>query len=114
MATKSKPKPKAGANGVALPPTEVLTLAEAAAYLRVPEAGLRADAEAGRVPGRRVGGEWRFSRQALIDWLGTAQPPPLNQRQLSAIGAFKDDDTLPAMVEEIYRQRRADPVGGKP
>ena len=31
---------------------------------------------------------------------------------LAVIGAFKDDETLEPMVEEIYRERKRNPVGG--
>jgi excisionase family DNA binding protein len=51
------------------PPAEVLTLAEAAELLRAAEAVVAALAEAGELPGRRVGGEWRFARRALVAWL---------------------------------------------
>jgi excisionase family DNA binding protein len=47
----------------------VLTLAEAAARLRVTEAVLQQAAQAGEVPARRVGPEWRFAEQGLINWL---------------------------------------------
>ena len=58
-----------------IPPAagEVLTLAEAATFLRVDEASLEADANADRVPGRRVGGEWRFHRAGLTHWLATGR-----------------------------------------
>ena len=48
---------------------EVLTLQEAARYVRVSEKTLREMAKAGRVPSQRVGREWRFLRQALEEWL---------------------------------------------
>lgn len=47
----------------------VLTLDEAAELLRVTPAALEAGAEAGDVPARRLGEEWRFRRDALLDWL---------------------------------------------
>jgi excisionase family DNA binding protein len=52
------------------PGTEVLTPGEAAELLRVDERELLAEATAGEVPGRAIGGEWRFSRPALLAWLG--------------------------------------------
>jgi excisionase family DNA binding protein len=55
------------------PPPEVLTLPEAAALLRLEEVAVRAAADAGELPGRRVGEEWRFSRSALLAWLGAPQ-----------------------------------------
>ncbi|HWD66192.1 MAG TPA: helix-turn-helix domain-containing protein [Solirubrobacteraceae bacterium] len=48
----------------------VLTLEEAASMLRVPAGELEAAAAAGDVPGRRIGAEWRFAREALVAWLG--------------------------------------------
>jgi excisionase family DNA binding protein len=48
---------------------EVLTLAQAAALLQVDAAEVAALAEAGELPGRRIGGDWRFPRAALLDWL---------------------------------------------
>jgi hypothetical protein len=74
MPKATKP-PKPTANGTAAPP-EVLTLPEAAAFLRVPEAGLKADADAGRVPGRLVAGEWRFVKATLLAWLGEYESVP--------------------------------------
>jgi hypothetical protein len=112
MAAKSKTKPTA--NGVPTPPGDVLTLAEAAAFLRVPEAGLRQDAEAGEVPGRRIAGEWRFGRAALLTWLSGAETPNEARKKsmLAVAGSFADDETLMPMVEEIYRERKRNPVGG--
>jgi excisionase family DNA binding protein len=52
------------------PVPDVLTAEEAAALLQVEPADLVALAEAGRVPARRIGEHWRFSRPALLDWLG--------------------------------------------
>ena len=48
----------------------VLTLDEAAELLRTDPAVVTELAEAGELPGRRVGGEWRFARAAVLDWLG--------------------------------------------
>jgi len=48
---------------------DVLTLAEAAAYLRVPEAELLHLVEADDIPAQKIGGEWRFLKKALAEWL---------------------------------------------
>jgi|SRR5829696_4707668 len=48
---------------------EVLTPAQAAALLQVDAAEVVALADAGELPGRRIGGEWRFPRAALLEWL---------------------------------------------
>jgi hypothetical protein len=73
----SKPRPsnKAELNGKPVPSgDEILTLDEAAAFLRVSKDGLRTEAVDGKVPGRQVAGEWRFSRVALLNWLGQLEP----------------------------------------
>jgi excisionase family DNA binding protein len=114
MATKAKAGKKgpASANGVPASP-DVLTLAEAAAFLRVPNEVLVREAESGRVPGRKLGSEWRFGRAKLLDWLAQPEPGGAGGRKSmsSVIGAFKDDETLEPMVEEIYRQRKQHRVG---
>ena len=51
------------------PLPDVLTPGQAAELLQVPEDELLALAEAGSVPGRRIGDRWRFSRPALVEWL---------------------------------------------
>ena len=56
---------------------EVLTLAEAAAFLRVPEADVVRMVGPRGLPGRLIGSEWRFSRTALDDWLRTPPSPPV-------------------------------------
>ena len=125
MAAKSKPATKSAAVNGPSPESVggVLTLAEAAALLRVPEEGLRTDAEAGRVPGRLVAGEWRFIKSTLLEWLSSegqqrpepqwsggpirkANPVHLNQGFLDAIGAFAHDESLEPLIQDIYRHRK--------
>jgi excisionase family DNA binding protein len=48
---------------------EVLTPSEAAAFLRVTVDQLMEEATAGRVPARKIGAEWRFSKSGLEQWL---------------------------------------------
>ncbi len=48
---------------------EVMTLEEAARFLRVSPAELSQLADWRQVPGHRVGAYWRFSRTALLAWL---------------------------------------------
>ena len=50
-------------------PPEVLTVADLASWLQVDENAVAELAEAGELPGRRLGGEWRFARDAVLDWL---------------------------------------------
>jgi excisionase family DNA binding protein len=53
------------------PPPEVLAVAQLAEWLQVDEATITELAESGELPGRRLGGEWRFSRAAVLEWLGS-------------------------------------------
>jgi excisionase family DNA binding protein len=59
---------------------EVLTLEEAAELLRLPSKSVEAIAAAGELPGREIGGEWRFSRKSILRWLAgepvTGEGPP--------------------------------------
>jgi excisionase family DNA binding protein len=48
---------------------EVMSLGELAQWLEVDEETVRSLAEAGELPGRRLGDEWRFARAAVLDWL---------------------------------------------
>src|SRR5205823_11085181 len=102
---KGKPEPQpAAVNG---PWGEVLTLAEAAAYLRLPEGEvLRAVREQG-LHARQVVSEWRFLKSAIDQWLRTG-PQPLSNKEawLALAGAWKDDPTVDALLEEIHKWRR--------
>ncbi len=86
-------------------PQAVLTLSEAAAYLRVTPKQLDGQAEAQRIPGRRVAGQWRFLRSALDDWLRCASNASGNDAFLALAGAWKDDPDLPEIVADAYRRR---------
>ena len=54
------------------PRPDVLTPDQAAELLQVTAEEVVALAEAGELPGRRIGEHWRFSRPALIEWLAGA------------------------------------------
>ena len=57
-------------------PAEVMTLAEAAAFLRLDESAVEQSATQGELPGRCIAGEWRFAHAALLAWLaGTSSVP---------------------------------------
>lgn len=55
-------------------PPEVMTPREAGDFLQISERNLIELAEAGQVPGRKLGPEWRFSREALVHWLAGDKP----------------------------------------
>ena len=48
---------------------DVMTVTELAAWLQVDEAAIAELAESGDLPGRKLAGEWRFARDAVLDWL---------------------------------------------
>jgi excisionase family DNA binding protein len=54
--------------------SEVLTVEQAAELLQTDADAVRELADAGELPGRRIGGEWRFLRRAVLAWLGGAAP----------------------------------------
>jgi excisionase family DNA binding protein len=53
---------------------EVLTLEQAAALLHLHPRTVSALARAGKLPGRKVGKQWRFARARLVEHV--AQPTP--------------------------------------
>ncbi len=50
-------------------PPEVLTVQGAADLLQLEKKVVLEMAEAGKLPGRKLGTEWRFSRSAILAWL---------------------------------------------
>jgi excisionase family DNA binding protein len=98
----------AGPNG---PATEVFTLGEAAAYLRLSEADVVALVHSQNLPGRFTGSEWRFLKSAIQQWLSTASSTPQSRKeaQLALAGKYKDDPDLLRICEEAY-QRRGRPM----
>jgi len=55
---------------------DVLTLNEVAEYLRIPRSTVYKLAQEGRIPGQKVGRQWRFHRAVLDRWLGDEQQLP--------------------------------------
>ena len=48
----------------------ILTVDEAAEYLRIPKSSLYKLAKEGKIPCQKVGRHWRFHREAIDEWLG--------------------------------------------
>ncbi len=110
--SRAQPQPPSVlANG---PLGEVLTLAEAAAYLRLPEAEVAGLVHTQGLPGRSVAGEWRFLKAAIQHWLASVSPTWEMRKAaiLELAGKYKDDPDLDAIVEEAYR-RRGRPIAGR-
>jgi len=51
----------------------VLTVDQLAELLQVDAKTVRSLAAKGELPGRKLGRHWRFSRQAVLDWLATPE-----------------------------------------
>jgi excisionase family DNA binding protein len=56
-------------SGRDIPGAEVLTLPEVAAYLRVPQEAILELIADGTIPAQKIGGEWRFLKGAVVEWL---------------------------------------------
>jgi excisionase family DNA binding protein len=52
-----------------LAPPDVLTVAQLAEWLQVNAQAIEELADEGELPGRKLAGEWRFAREAVLDWL---------------------------------------------
>lgn len=52
---------------------DVLTIEQLAELLQIDEKTVRALASKGELPGRKLGRQWRFSRQAVLEWLATPE-----------------------------------------
>ena len=84
---------------------EVLTLTEAAAYLRLPESEIVRLAQMQDLPGRLAGTEWRFLKTAIQQWLSTPQLKCNKEAWMALAGAWKDDQYAEEELKEIYRRR---------
>jgi excisionase family DNA binding protein len=52
---------------------DVVTVEQLAELLQVDEKTVRSLAAKGDLPGRKLGRHWRFSRQAVLEWLATPE-----------------------------------------
>ena len=50
-------------------PPDVLTVDQLAEWLQVDPSAVAELADSGELPGRKLGGEWRFAREAVLAWL---------------------------------------------
>jgi len=52
---------------------QVMTLEELATYLKVPKSTLYKAVQEGRIPGQKIGKQWRFAKAAIDQWLAAQQ-----------------------------------------
>jgi excisionase family DNA binding protein len=92
---------------------EVLDVREAATLLGIGEDVVAEEAANGNLPGRRIGGQWRFARAHLLEWLrgdaeqGDAELPSGRraadgQQKLDALLASQPDEP-PTPAEQAAR-----------
>ena len=70
---------------------DVLTLEEAAEYLRLPKETIERQAVQGQITGRRIEDTWRFLKAAIDDWLRSYDSRILLLQQA---GALANDKTV--------------------
>ena len=107
---RTKAKPKQGTQPLPSdeqPSGEVLTLSEAALYLRITEAAVLRGVEEQALPARRMGSEWRFLKPAIRQWLAAGSPTWEKRKAaiLELAGKYKDDPDLEQIVADAYQRR---------
>jgi excisionase family DNA binding protein len=97
--TKSQPSWPALPNG---PMPDVLTLTEAAAYLRLPEAEVMNLIREKGLPAQQAGSEWRLLLAGIRDWLrmGTARKSS-KEAWMELAGVWRDDPHFQDLLREI-------------
>jgi excisionase family DNA binding protein len=55
--------------GAHVMPEEIMTLKEVAEYLKLAEKTAYRLAAEGKIPGFKVGGSWRFKKEAIESWI---------------------------------------------
>lgn len=105
---RMKPKPgRAGPAPARGPTGDVLTLSEAAVYLRLPEADVLRLVEEQGLPARRLGNEWRFLLAAIRSWLSMGAPPKSNKEAwMELAGVWRDDPYFYELLHEMEKGRR--------
>jgi excisionase family DNA binding protein len=69
---------------------EIMTIGEAAQYLRISSSSLYKLAQSGRVPCQKVGCHWRFCREAIDRWLEQSRPIAGNEEFEENGNAFQN------------------------
>ncbi len=54
-------------------PDIIMTVKDVAAFLKLAESTVYRLAQEGTLPGRKIGGTWRFSREQLLAWFYQSQ-----------------------------------------
>jgi excisionase family DNA binding protein len=60
---------------------EIMTPREAADYLSIHVRTIYRLVKNGEIPGRKIGGSWRFKKDALDEWLSGNERPLVEEKQ---------------------------------
>lgn len=58
-------------------PDAIMTVKELANYLKLAESTVYKLAQEGEIPGRKIGGNWRFSLEQINKWMAGEEPPAI-------------------------------------
>ena len=72
------------------PDREIMTIEEAAQLLGVSVKTFNKVLHTQSIPARKIGREWKFSRQALIDWIGEGRSDEFYRESEARNGIKKD------------------------
>jgi excisionase family DNA binding protein len=82
---------------------EILTMEEAAEFFGVSIKTFIKLLKEEKVPGRKIGREWRFSRQALIEWLAMGDSQAYSAREASEVETKEFFNEVAPDWEELRR-----------
>lgn len=86
---------------------EIMTIEEAAELLRVSIKTFNKVLHTESIPARKVGREWKFSRQALIKWVGDGRSDEFYESSNGARGSSRNTGEIePAGRRESASSRR--------
>src|SRR5215216_6380871 len=88
---------------------EVLNVDQAAEFLGFSAYTVREKARSGEIPGRKVGREWRFSREQLLEWLRAGKAPTRRGFVIEVVEDVEGD----GYVATVEGQEGASNVVGK-
>jgi excisionase family DNA binding protein len=61
--------------------SDILTVDEAAAFLKIPRSSVYKLAQQGKLPGQKVGRHWRFYRPRLVSMIAGEMPPEIGEAE---------------------------------
>ena len=71
---------------------EILNIEEAAALLGVSARTFNKVLHSEEIPARKIGREWKFSRSALIQWVGEGRSTDFYREEKTRAAAFTEPD----------------------